>query len=96
MAIGNKISGRVKKAAGDLAGDADLRRRGRRQERAGEAKDELARADERAARKSGEVERLERQTGGPTREELYAQAQARGIEGRSKMNKAELRRALAR
>ena len=32
----------------------------------------------------------------PTREELYAQAKRLGIEGRSKMNKAELKRAVGR
>jgi hypothetical protein len=32
----------------------------------------------------------------PTRQELYQQAQKLGIEGRSKMGKAELKRAVAR
>jgi hypothetical protein len=34
--------------------------------------------------------------GGRTREQLYAEAQRKGIEGRSKMNKAELERAVGR
>ncbi len=33
---------------------------------------------------------------GRTRDQLYAEARSRGIEGRSKMNKAQLERALAR
>ena len=42
MSILDKISGRFKKAAGDLADDPSLRREGAREERKGEAKDELA------------------------------------------------------
>ena len=60
MGITDKISGRVKKAAGDLADDPSLRREGRTQERKGEAKDEMARAEERADEKAEEVARLER------------------------------------
>lgn len=33
---------------------------------------------------------------GPTKEQLYNEAKQRGIDGRSKMDKAELRRALGR
>ncbi len=62
MSLSDKISGRIKKAAGDLAGDADLRRRGAKEERKGEAKEELARADEQANRKAEEVANLEQQT----------------------------------
>jgi uncharacterized protein YjbJ (UPF0337 family) len=62
MGITDKISGRVKKAAGDLADDASLRREGRQEERKGEAKDELARDQERADRKAEEVANLERKT----------------------------------
>ncbi len=58
----DKITGRVKKAAGDLADDPQLRREGRREERKGEAKEELDRAVERAADKAREVETLERRT----------------------------------
>jgi ADP-heptose:LPS heptosyltransferase/uncharacterized protein YjbJ (UPF0337 family) len=60
MGITDKISGRVKKAAGDLADDPSLRREGRTDERKGEAKDEMARAEERADEKAEEVARLER------------------------------------
>jgi uncharacterized protein YjbJ (UPF0337 family) len=62
MGITDKISGRVKKAAGDLADDASLRHEGRQEERKGEAKDELAHAQERADAKADEVADLERKT----------------------------------
>ena len=62
MGITDKITGRVKKAAGDLTDDASMRREGRQEERKGEAKDELAREQERADRKAEEVANLERKT----------------------------------
>jgi uncharacterized protein YjbJ (UPF0337 family) len=62
MSLTDKISGRIKKAAGDLADDASLRREGRQEERKGEAKDELADAHEKADRKAEEVANLERKT----------------------------------
>jgi len=62
MSITDKITGRFKKAAGDLADDASLRREGRQEERKGEAKDELARDQERVERKATEVADLERKT----------------------------------
>jgi uncharacterized protein YjbJ (UPF0337 family) len=62
MSILDKITGRVKKAAGDLADDPSLRREGRQEERKGEAKDELAEAHERADQKAEEVANLERKT----------------------------------
>ena len=58
----DKLTGRVKKAAGDLTDDASLRREGRTEERKGEAKDELARTEEKADRKADEVADLERRT----------------------------------
>jgi len=58
----DKLTGRAKQAAGDLAGDESLRRRGRQEERKGQAKDELARDQERADRKADEVANLERKT----------------------------------
>ena len=60
--IVDKVTGRIKKAAGDLADDESLRREGRREERKGEAKEELARDKERAERKAGEIADLERKT----------------------------------
>ena len=62
MGITDKITGRVKKAAGDLADDPSLRRQGRQEERKGEAKDELAEAHEKTDRKAEEVADLERKT----------------------------------
>ena len=62
MGLMDKITGRAKKAAGDITDDASLRREGRKEERKGEAKDELSNAQERADRKADEVADLERRT----------------------------------
>jgi uncharacterized protein YjbJ (UPF0337 family) len=62
MSITDKITGRIKKAAGDLAGDQSLHRKGRQEERKGEAKEELARTQEKADRQAEEVANLERKT----------------------------------
>ena len=62
MSILDKLTGRAKKAAGDLVDDPGLRREGRQEERKGEAKDELARHEERADEKAEEVADLERRT----------------------------------
>ena len=62
MGMTDKITGRVKKAAGDLTDDASLRREGKREERKGEAKDQLSNAQEKADRKADEVADLERKT----------------------------------
>jgi uncharacterized protein YjbJ (UPF0337 family) len=62
MSILDKITGRAKKAAGDLADDPSLRRKGRMEERKGEAKDELANAQDKADRKAEEIANLERRT----------------------------------
>jgi uncharacterized protein YjbJ (UPF0337 family) len=62
MGILDKITGRAKKAAGDIADDPSLRREGRQEERKGEAKDELSRAHERTEEKAKEVADLERKT----------------------------------
>jgi uncharacterized protein YjbJ (UPF0337 family) len=62
MSIIDKITGRAKKAAGDLAGDPSLRRKGAREERKGEAKDELDDAHAKADAKAEEVADLERKT----------------------------------
>ena len=62
MSLIDKITGRAKKAAGDLADDPSLRRQGRQEERKGEAKEELARTQEKADAKAEEVADLERRT----------------------------------
>jgi uncharacterized protein YjbJ (UPF0337 family) len=69
MGLKDTISGRAKKAAGDLTGDAKLQRDGTREERKGEAREELEREQERmeaqAARtraKADEVDDLERKS----------------------------------
>jgi uncharacterized protein YjbJ (UPF0337 family) len=62
MSILDKITGRAKKAAGDLADDPSMRREGRKEERKGEAKEDLSKAQDRAAEKAEEVADLERRT----------------------------------
>jgi uncharacterized protein YjbJ (UPF0337 family) len=62
MGLTDKVTGKIKQAAGDLTDDASLRREGRKEERKGEAKDELARAEDRADDKADEVANLERRT----------------------------------
>jgi uncharacterized protein YjbJ (UPF0337 family) len=62
MGILDKITGKAKQAAGDLADDASLRHQGKREERKGEKKEELDRAQEKADEKADEVADLERKT----------------------------------
>jgi uncharacterized protein YjbJ (UPF0337 family) len=62
MSLMDKLTGRFKKAAGDLAGDSSLRREGSKEERKGEKKEELDRAQERVEEKSKEVGDLESET----------------------------------
>jgi uncharacterized protein YjbJ (UPF0337 family) len=62
MSIIDKLTGRTKKAAGDLTSDPSLRREGRREEQKGEKKEDLARTQERADEKADEVADLERKT----------------------------------
>jgi uncharacterized protein YjbJ (UPF0337 family) len=62
MSIMDKITGRTKKAAGDLTGDSSLRRQGSREEAKGEAKDKLDDAQDKVTEKAQEVQNLERKT----------------------------------
>jgi uncharacterized protein YjbJ (UPF0337 family) len=62
MSIIDKITGRTKKAAGDLTDDQSLRRQGAREERKGEAKEQLGRAQEKVEEKATEVSDLDRKT----------------------------------
>jgi uncharacterized protein YjbJ (UPF0337 family) len=61
MGLQDKITGRLKQAAGDLTGNQGLREQGIREERKGQAKDELDRANAAADAKAQEVAALERQ-----------------------------------
>ena len=62
MGLFDKITGRAKQAAGDLADDPSLRQEGRREERKGDAKEDLDRKQDEAADKAQEVADLERRT----------------------------------
>jgi len=62
VSLMDKLTGRAKKTAGEIVDDPSLRRQGRKEERKGEAKDELAREQEKADRKAQEVADLERRT----------------------------------
>ncbi len=62
MGLFDKITGRAKKAAGDLADDPSLRREGRNEERKGEEKEKLADAQDRVEEKAQDVADLERRT----------------------------------
>ena len=62
MSIIDKITGRTKKAAGDLTDDPSLRRQGAREERKGEAKEQLSNAQDKVQDKASEVSDLERKT----------------------------------
>lgn len=90
MSIQDKVSGRLKQAAGDLTGDENLHRQGVREERKAEAKRELAEAEERAERLRDEIARLEYESppegtsqrtardGSPSKEQVrHAQTPAR-------------------
>lgn len=62
MGLKDKITGRAKKAAGDITDDASLRRQGSQEERKGEAREARDRNIERAQEKDREVADLERKT----------------------------------
>jgi uncharacterized protein YjbJ (UPF0337 family) len=62
MGLIDKLTGRAKKAAGDLADDPSLRRQGRNEERKGEEKEKLAEAQDRVEEKAQDVADLERKT----------------------------------
>ncbi len=62
MGLMDKITGRAKQAAGDVAGDSSLRREGRQEERKGEEKEKLAEAQDRVDEKAQDVADLERKT----------------------------------
>jgi uncharacterized protein YjbJ (UPF0337 family) len=61
MGITDKITGRVKQAAGDLAGDESLREEGLAEERKGDAKEEAEKAELRAERERERADELRRE-----------------------------------
>jgi uncharacterized protein YjbJ (UPF0337 family) len=58
----DRIAGRIKKAAGDVADDPALRRQGMRDEQKAAAKEELERAQRNADAKAHEIAELERES----------------------------------
>ena len=62
MSIIDKITGRAKKAAGDVVDDPSLHRQGQKEEAKGDAKEKQARAEERADAAAEDVADLERKT----------------------------------
>jgi uncharacterized protein YjbJ (UPF0337 family) len=62
MSIFDKLTGKTKQAAGDIAKDPSLRREGLREEEKGEKKEDLARAEDKADQRAEEVADLERKT----------------------------------
>jgi len=58
----DRILGRFKQAAGDVADDPQLRRQGLQEERKADAKEELAQAQREADTKADEIANLERET----------------------------------
>lgn len=62
MGIMDKITGRGKKAVGDLTDDASLRQQGRKEEQKGDAKEKAAAQQEKADAESERAAKLERET----------------------------------
>jgi uncharacterized protein YjbJ (UPF0337 family) len=60
MGIKDKITGRLKQAAGDLKGDPSLRREGLDEERKAQAKEDLERAHESVEEQAVRVQDAER------------------------------------
>jgi uncharacterized protein YjbJ (UPF0337 family) len=62
MGLSDKISGRVKKTAGEVIGDKGMRRQGEEEERKGEAEDEAKQAEQEAVQKRREAAELDNKT----------------------------------
>lgn len=60
--VQDKVTGKVKQAAGDLTGDDELRHEGKLEEEKGEAKEDLHEADDKAREEADKVADLERKT----------------------------------
>lgn len=80
----------------DTAAEVAARTVNKERARAGEAKESSRTStDDISSGRRGGL-RSRRGAGGRTRDQLYNEARQKGIEGRSKMNKAELERAVGR
>ena len=96
MGIEDKISGRLKQAAGDLMGKEELRRQGAQEERKADAKREAREAQAEADQKAAEARDIELHTNpdklaeAKSRDELLIEADRLGIDNRSAMTKEEL------
>jgi uncharacterized protein YjbJ (UPF0337 family) len=55
MGLKDRVSGRIKKAAGDLAGDEGLRSQGEKEERKADAREDLERAHEDVEERAAKV-----------------------------------------
>lgn len=62
MGFMDKITGRAKKAAGDVTGNTTMRQQGRKEEEKGEAKESQARAEEKAQSEKERADDLKRRT----------------------------------
>jgi uncharacterized protein YjbJ (UPF0337 family) len=60
MGLMDKLTGRLKQAAGDLKGDPSLRREGLDEERKGEAKEDLEAAHDQVEEQAAKVQDAER------------------------------------
>ncbi|HEX4733898.1 MAG TPA: hypothetical protein VH247_05745 [Thermoleophilaceae bacterium] len=96
MGIEDKITGRIKQAAGDLLGNDGLKRQGAREERKADAEAEARDAQARADAKAAEARDLQLKTDpvelshSSSHEDLYEEAGRLGIPGRANMSKDEL------
>ena len=81
VGIRDKVTGRTKQAAGDLAGNTGLKRRGRQEEKKGEAKDDLKREDREAAREEAKAKR--------ERDKAESRAQSAAARERAKAEPAQ-------
>jgi hypothetical protein len=93
-----KDSARSRGASSGRAEEIAARTVNRERARAGETRTRSASSTrgKSSSRRGGERGGRAQAGGGPTRDELYQQARSLGIEGRSKMNKSQLARAVGR
>jgi len=91
-----KDSAKQRGESNDVAEEIAARTVNKERARHGEAKESsaLSKKDISSGRRGGL--RSHKGAGGRTRDQLYEEAKDRGIEGRSKMNKAQLEKALSR